>query len=62
MLLVPLAGGGEAAPRLATPQQAEFFESKVRPILVENCWSCHGAKKQMAGLRLDSFASFMRGQ
>lgn len=32
----------------------EFFERKVRPVLAENCYSCHGEEKQKGGLRLDS--------
>ncbi len=28
---------------------AEFFESKVRPVLLARCGSCHGEKTQMAG-------------
>ncbi|MBX9628562.1 MAG: PSD1 and planctomycete cytochrome C domain-containing protein [Gemmataceae bacterium] len=37
-----------------SPEQVEFFENKVRPVLAEKCYSCHGAKKQSAGLRLDT--------
>jgi hypothetical protein len=44
-----------------TAQQAEFFERSVRPLLAENCWKCHGSKKQMGGLRLDSRAAVLRG-
>src|SRR5665213_1844860 len=41
---------------LARAQDAGFFEKKVRPILVENCYSCHSteAKKLKGGLYLDS--------
>lgn len=39
----------------------EFFESRVRPVLVEHCHSCHGSKKQWAGLRLDSREAILRG-
>ena len=31
----------------------DFFESKIRPVLVEHCIGCHGEKKQEAGLRPD---------
>src|SRR5687768_15510606 len=24
-----------------TPEQIEFFEKKIRPVLVEKCYSCH---------------------
>ena len=41
-----------------TPEQIEFFESKVRPLLVEHCYECHSAnaKKLKGGLRLDGRA------
>src|SRR5690349_1687748 len=44
----------------ATPEQAEFFEKRVRPILAERCYSCHGAQLQSGGLRLDSPAALLR--
>src|SRR5262249_23229452 len=31
----------------------KFFEEKVRPILAENCYKCHGSEKQKGNLRLD---------
>src|SRR2546430_1367153 len=43
--------------RAATPEptrdQIKFFEEKVRPILAENCYKCHGSDKQKGNLRLD---------
>lgn len=47
-----------------TPGSAEadaFFETRVRPILAENCFQCHGKEKQKAGLRVDSRESLLRG-
>ncbi len=46
-----------------TPEQVAFFESKVRPILVERCFSCHSssAKKIKGGLTLDSREAALRG-
>ncbi|MGL5094333.1 MAG: DUF1549 domain-containing protein, partial [Planctomycetia bacterium] len=44
-----------------TPQQLQFFENRVRPILVENCQQCHGTKKQWAGLRVDGRAALLTG-
>ncbi len=37
-----------------TPAQLDFFESKVRPILVNRCGSCHGDKAKMGGVQLIS--------
>ena len=39
----------------------EFFEKRVRPVLVERCYECHGEKKQKGGLRLDSAAAVLKG-
>jgi hypothetical protein len=48
-------------PAIPEPQALEFFEKRVRPILVDNCFICHGEKKQKAGLRLDSRAALLKG-
>jgi hypothetical protein len=45
----------------ADPAKLEYFETKVRPLLAEHCYSCHGAKKQSAGLRLDTSAGLKAG-
>ncbi|MFO0843762.1 MAG: PSD1 and planctomycete cytochrome C domain-containing protein [Gemmataceae bacterium] len=39
----------------------EAFETRVRPVLVEHCQGCHGPKKQMGGLRLDSREALLKG-
>ncbi len=41
----------------------EFFEKKIRPVLVEHCYECHaaGAKKVRGGLLLDSRAGVRKG-
>src|SRR6516162_7421331 len=49
------------APAEVSAGQTEFFESRIRPVFVEHCVSCHGAKKQKAGLRLDSRTSVLQG-
>lgn len=45
------------------PAADDFFESKVRPVLIEHCFQCHsaGAKSLKGGLRLDSFAAMHKG-
>jgi hypothetical protein len=54
--------GCTAVLRAAPPTEGvEFFEKKVRPLLVEHCQSCHGPKRQQAGLRLDTRADFLKG-
>ena len=47
--------------RAQDPSSPEFFESRIRPILVEHCIECHGESHQEAGLRLDSGEGFRQG-
>ncbi|MCP4508691.1 MAG: hypothetical protein GY826_20150, partial [Fuerstiella sp.] len=46
-----------------TPAQHEFFEKKIRPVLVKECYSCHSAqgKSVKAGLLLDTREGIRRG-
>ena len=37
------------------------FSKEVAPILERNCYQCHGEKQQMAGFRVDSRESLLRG-
>jgi hypothetical protein len=48
-------------PRRFPAESIEFFESRVRPILVERCLKCHGPKKQSSSLRLDNRESVLNG-
>ena len=55
--------GAYAGERDSTSAEAreQFFEQNVRPLLAENCYSCHGDKKQKGGLRLDSLEAILKG-
>ena len=52
---------------LAVPSSAwadagsEFFESRVRPVLVEHCYECHSAEKTKGGLALDTKLGWEKG-
>ena len=48
-----------AAPKI-TPEQEQFFEAKVRPLLTKNCYSCH-TRSASGGLRLDSREAVLKG-
>ncbi|MDP7204848.1 MAG: c-type cytochrome domain-containing protein, partial [Pirellulaceae bacterium] len=50
-----------AKPASENSQQRDFFEQKIRPLLVRHCYECHGAKKQEAGLRLDTRDAWREG-
>ena len=45
------------------PASKEFFERRVRPVLANRCYPCHGpaAGEGQAGLRLDSLAGMLAG-
>ncbi|MCA9097626.1 MAG: hypothetical protein KDA36_04545, partial [Planctomycetaceae bacterium] len=45
----------------ANDPREEFFEQKVRPLLVERCFKCHGDKKQFGELRVDSREMLLKG-
>jgi len=53
-------GDGPSSPQ-HDPAAVEFFEKRVRPILVERCLGCHGPQKQKGELRLDSRAALLSG-
>jgi hypothetical protein len=53
LLLLAAASRGWAEPGA--------FADSVAPVLEHNCSKCHGATKQKAGLRLDSYAAVLRG-
>ena len=57
--------GIAASIRAAEPSVADtdFFEKKVRPLLVAKCYECHSstALKLKGGLRLDSRAAMIKG-
>ncbi|MCP3696015.1 MAG: DUF1549 domain-containing protein, partial [Planctomycetaceae bacterium] len=52
----------DAAEKL-TPTQLEFFENKIRPILVNRCYECHSQKSKIVkgGLLLDSRDATLKG-
>jgi len=47
----------------AAASNADFFEQKIRPVLVARCIACHSAvtKKQKGGLSLDSREGLLKG-
>lgn len=43
------------------PEPREFFESRIRPVLANQCHECHGPSKQEGGLRVDSRTALQQG-
>ncbi len=58
---VVLALSATTSVRAAGTDDVAWFESKVRPLLAERCYGCHGASKQKGGLRLDSRDGWQKG-
>src|SRR5262249_39664138 len=52
-----------ALPARAADPGTDFFEAKVRPVLVAHCYKCHSAaaKKQQRGLHLDTRDNLRKG-
>jgi hypothetical protein len=50
-------------PPKPSPEALEFFEKKIRPLLVDRCYSCHSAesKKIKGALRVDSREALLKG-
>src|SRR4051794_19729974 len=48
-------------PAAVSPADVEFFEKQIRPVLAANCFTCHGPKMQMGGLRLDARDFLLKG-
>ena len=42
-------------------ESSDFFEAKIRPVLVSRCTECHGAVSQEGGLQLDHQAGLLKG-
>jgi cytochrome c553 len=53
--------GQDTKAETISADQAAFFEKRVRPLLYNRCFSCHGDKQQQGGLRLDSLSAILKG-
>jgi hypothetical protein len=54
--------GAESAPgEPLSQEELEFFEKRVRPVLVERCFECHAGVDAKGGLRLDTRSGWMAG-
>ena len=60
-LLSGLAATVMAEEPAVPAEQIKFFETHIRPLLVERCFKCHGDEKQSGELRLDSRGGLLLG-
>jgi uncharacterized protein DUF1553/uncharacterized protein DUF1549/cytochrome c len=54
-----LAASAQPAPA-GGPHTAEFFETRIRPVLAANCYDCHTDQRN-GGLRVDSREALLKG-
>jgi cytochrome c553 len=59
--LIGLAALAAASVHAAEAGSGEFFEQRVRPVLAEHCYGCHGPAKQKGGLRADHGSLLLKG-
>ncbi|QDU89744.1 Planctomycete cytochrome C [Pirellulimonas nuda] len=59
LLVIVRHAAGEAP----SPEQVEFFERRIRPVLVEHCYECHASDSVVlqGGLRLDTAVGLQAG-
>lgn len=51
-----------SAAAATTPEQVEFFETRIRPVLAQECYECHSESgKRKGGLLLDSRPGWQEG-
>ncbi len=61
LLLALVLAGLPSVVRADDPQAVEFFEKRIRPLLVARCFDCHGEDQAESELRLDSRADLLEG-
>ena len=61
IILVCGAADASADDKIFSSRQLDFFENKIRPLLVQHCLECHGPAKSENGLRLDSRSAILLG-
>ncbi|NIP98393.1 MAG: hypothetical protein GWO24_35270, partial [Akkermansiaceae bacterium] len=49
IVLVLVVGPAALAEEELPVEQVNFFEAKIRPVLVEYCYKCHSAEEKIKG-------------
>jgi len=47
--------------RVISPEHAEFFEKKIRSLLMNECYECHSSDEAESELQVDSLAALLHG-
>jgi len=69
LLVAAISAGAAESPPVApavgklSPDETDFFEKRIRPVLAERCYACHSAKAKIvqANLKLDTAAGLRAG-
>ena len=61
VLVSPLLVLHGQSPAAQVPTRQIDYDKDVRPLLAQNCYSCHGPEAQQSGLRLDLRQNALRG-
>ena len=61
LTIISPAADDPAKPEPTSQAGIQFFESKVRPVLADHCFKCHGDSKHKGNLRLDSRTGMLTG-
>ncbi len=63
LIIVAAIGTRTANAQENARRDNDFFESKIRPVLVKNCYECHSVAsgKSKGGLKVDSREALLRG-
>src|SRR5262249_55017392 len=62
-LILGLTAAARSAAAEPATEQVEFFEKRIRPVLVDQCYQCHSTKsdKVRGGLLLDTRDGLLKG-
>ena len=63
LIAVATRADDKAAAKNPKPEHLEFFEKKIRPVLVDHCYKCHSVEsgKSKGGLFVDSREGLLKG-
>ncbi len=63
VFLAPLVCQADEETKTLSPEAIQFFETKIRPVLVDQCYRCHSAEGQgvRGGLAVDSRDALLSG-
>lgn len=58
---IPVWADEPASQNAPSVEAIEFFETKIRPLLADHCYDCHGSDAQESDLRVDTLQGMLQG-